>query len=202
MGNCDARLSGKFARICGHKPKQGLVRKWYINWEDIDREATQTTNRGTKVELLVLKADAKIYPAEGNNKTSKANHAYNKADFGGGYIHTDNFTVMYRGERERERIQELVDGAKVVTIIEKVDGGLNGELAFELVGMESGMTVTEDTWSSSENSGTTLLTVATEEGEEELTGVKLFLQNTYTETLDFIKANEYGDPPAPPEQSR
>lgn len=195
--SCEAKLAGMFARKCGHKPKQGVRRKWYINYDDIDKVGSQSENRGTKISTLVLKASAKIYPAEGNNKTSKASHALSVLDFGNGYIHTDNYSVMYRGEDERERIQELVEGGRVVTISEKVDSGVNGELSFEILGFESGMVITEDNWSSSENSGVTTLTVATQEGEEEATGAKLFLMNdstpepSYADTLAWIEANEF-----------
>src|SRR5690606_7238992 len=119
-----------FAKKCGHKPKQGVVKKWYANREDIDREATQLDNQGTKISAFVLKAEAKLFPAYGN-KVSRANHALAVRDFDNAYIHTDGYTVLYRGETERERIQELVDGGRVVTINQKVDGGIAGELSYE-----------------------------------------------------------------------
>lgn len=195
MSDCDSRLAGNFARVCGHKPKQGIVRKWYINWDDIDRTGTITANRGTKCTALVLKAGKKIYAAEGNDKAHKGAHALAVNDFGNGYIHTDNFTVAYRGEDQRERIQEIVDGARVVTLIENVDTGVAGELTYDLLGLEAGMKVTEDNWSSSENSGTSTLTVATAEGEEEATGKKLFLMTAgLAATTTWITTNEYAEP--------
>lgn len=200
MSDCDAKLAGMFARNCGHKPKQGILKKWYFNWDDVDRVATTMVNRNTRVSALVLNAGAKIYAAQGNNKTSRGNHALSVLDFGNGYIHTDNFTVMYRGESERERIQELVEGGRVGTIIQNIDTGINGELSYDILGLESGMLITEDNWSSSENSGTTTLTVATQEGEEEATGKKLFLMVAGAETSEleeteaWIVANEYVEP--------
>ncbi|MCG8212926.1 hypothetical protein J2Q11_08690 [Tenacibaculum finnmarkense genomovar finnmarkense] len=189
--NCETRLSKGFLKKCGYKPKQGIVKKWYFNWEDVDRVATQLANRGTKVSALVLKVGAKIYPAEGNGKTSKANHTLSIGEYGKGYIHTDNFTVLYRGDNESERIQELVDGGKVGTIIKRVDGGISGELTYGIVGYESGMEITEDVWSSSENGGTTALTVATNEGEDEGTAVKIWSEGTLADTEAWITANEY-----------
>lgn len=198
MADCDGKLAGKFIKKCGHRPKQGVRRKWYFNWDDVDRTATQTVNKGTKVTALVLKAGAKIYEAEGNGKTSKASHALSVLDFGNGHIHTDNFTILYYGENERERVQELVEGARVGTIVERVDSGMNGELAFEIAGLESGMTITEHNYSSSENSGTVTVTVATPEGEEESTGIKLFLmEDGYTETMTWITTNSYVPPVVP-----
>ena len=188
---CDNRLAGAFTKRCGYKSKQGLRRKWYFNWEDVDRVATQLANKGTKVTALVLKENAVLYPAEGSSKTLKAKHALSVLDFGNGYVHTDNLTILYQGENERERVQELVEGGRVGSIVEKIDTGLNGELTFEIFGLESGMTIIEDNYDSSANSGAVNIGVATEKGEEEATGKKLFLMDDVETTLAWIEANTY-----------
>jgi len=189
---CDDKLSGQFAKKCGHKPKQGLTRKWYFNWKDIDREATQIVNKGTKITQLVLKQNAVLYKAESAPKGLKAKHALSVLDFGNGYVHTDSLVVLYNGEYERERIQELVDGGRIGSIVEKLDKGVNGELSFEVFGYESGMTITEDNYDSSANSGATTITVATEKGEEETTGKKLFLMpDGVSATEQWIEDNTY-----------
>jgi hypothetical protein len=193
--SCESKLAGEFVRICGYKPKQGIKRKWAANWDDIDHVATQKANRNTKVTLLVMKTDKKFYVVGGNDKSHKGSHALAVGDYGNGYIHTDNINLLYRGENERERVQEIVDGARVVTLIEKVDGGEAGELSYEILGLESGMVITEDTWNSSENSGTTNLTLATKEGEEESTGAKLFLPaGGAADITTFLTANVYVAP--------
>lgn len=191
--NCDDKLSGAFARKCGYTPKQGVISKWYGNWDDIDKEATQLSNRGTKITQLVLKAGAKIYPAQGPDNTKKVNHALSIGDYSTGYIHTDEFIVTYRGADERERIQELVDGARVFTINRMVDSGVNGELAFQVAGFDSGMKIINDDYDSSANSGTATLIVATKDGEEEGTGLKLFLEGTLSDTEAWIEENEFKD---------
>ncbi len=188
MGDCNRRLAGQFVRECTHRPKQGIADKWYFNYDDVDRAASTLTNRGTVINQLVLKSGAKLYRAEGNTKTSQASHSLSVSDFGNGYIHTDTYTVLYRGANERERIQELVDGAKVCTLIKKTDKGVSGELEYEVLGFESGMVVTEDNWNSKENSGITTLTVSTVEGEEEATGAKLL---SIEDAENWIRSNEY-----------
>lgn len=192
MADCDDKLAGEFAKKCGHRPKQGVVNKWYGNISDIDRVATQLANRGTKVTALILKAGAKIYKAEGNDKTSGVEHALAVGDFSNGYIHTDRYAIMYKGETQRERVQELVDGARVFTIVEKVDTGEAGELTYEIAGLESGMVIIEDTFNSAENSGVTNIACATKEGEEESTGLKLFLLTAgLAATTTWITTNEF-----------
>lgn len=189
---CDAKLAGEFSLQCGYKSKQGLRRKWYFNWSDVDRTATQLANRGTKITVLVLKVGALLYPAKGTSKTLKAKHALSVLDFGNGYVHTDNLTILYHGEKERERIQELVEGGRIGSIVEKVDTGINGELTYEVFGYESGMTIIEDNYDSSANSGTVSIAVATEKGEEEATGKKLFLMaGGATTTAQWIETNSF-----------
>jgi hypothetical protein len=189
---CDAKLAGQFTQECGYKSKQGLRKKWYFNWSDVDRVATQITNKGTKITVLVLKLGAVLYPAQGNSKTLKAKHALSVLDFGNGYVHTDTLTIQYHGENERMRIQELVDGGRIGSIVEKVDGGVNGELTYEIFGYESGMTIIEDNYDSAGNSGTVTISVATEKGEEESTGKKLFLMKAgSTATGEWIEGNSF-----------
>lgn len=173
--DCEELLAGEFARQCSHKPKQGVSKKWYFNWDDIDQEATNTVNKGTKIDALVLKANAKIYKAQGGSKSKKVKHALSVGDYGNGYIHTDELIVEYVGEKEAERIQELVLGARIVSINKMVDTGINGETSYKVAGLESGMQIINDDFDSTANSGTTTLIVATNEGEEEFTRLKIFL---------------------------
>lgn len=176
MADCNDKLAKGFLKKCGYKPKAGHSGKYYINFNDIDHEATQLANRGTKITELVLKTDAKIYPAEGA-KVSKQLHAFVESDYGDGYTHTDEFIVLYRGDNEKENIQVLAEGTRVVTISKKLDGGVNGELTYEIAGYESGMKLKADTFDSSANSGTATIQVATDEGAE-ATGLKTFLMNS------------------------
>jgi hypothetical protein len=196
---CDSKLAGEFSLKCGYKSKQGLKKKWYFNWDDIDRVATQLENKGTKITTLVLKLNTFLYSAKGTSKTLKAKHALSVLDFGNGYIHTDTLTIQYHGENERIRIQELVEGGRIGSIVEKVDGGLNGELSYEVFGFESGMTIIEDNYDSAANSGTVTISVATEKGEEESTGKKLFLMfGGSNATKDWIEANQFVADPIDP----
>ena len=199
MAECtESELAEGFIRQCGYKPKQGLRRKWYGNWNDVDRVATQTTNKGTKVTALVLKTDKKIYLAEGNDKSHQANTSIVIGDFGNGFIHTDRYTAMYRGEDNRIREQELVEGARVFTIVEKIDTGVAGELTYEILGLESGMVITELNWNSAENSGTASVVVATKEGEEESTGSKIFLMTDLAATTTWIESKQFVPEPEEP----
>lgn len=192
MSDCNNQLAGQFARECGYKPKQGVDKKWYGNWADIDFTATQLANRNTTVTTLVLKSGKKVYSAQGTDKSHIVKHALAVGDFGNGYIHTDEFTPVYIGENEAERIQELAEGARVFTISKMIDKGVNGEIQYRIAGFESGMVITNDDFDSSANSGTSKIIVATKEGEEEATRLKLWNPTGGTEDIeDWLTANVY-----------
>jgi len=180
--NCESKLTKAFRKKCGYAPKQGIDKKWYGNKEDIDYVATQLANRGTVITTLVLKSGAKIYPAEAPKSANKqVVHALSVGDFSNGYIHTDTLIVTHQGAEESEAIQEMVEGAKLFTINKKSDG------TYIVAGFESGMSITNDDFDSNANSGTATITVATEEGQEEATRVKILDM----EDMDaFITANE------------
>lgn len=195
MSCVNAKIAGQFTRICGQKPKQGVVEKWYGNWDDVDRTATQYANRGTTVTELVLKSGKKVYKAEGNDKSHKVKHALAVGDYGNGYIHTDEYIMMSRGVNNQERVQELSEGARVFTIEKMVDTGNNGETTYKIAGLESGMVITNDDYDSSANSGTSTIICATKEGEEEATGLKLFIPTAGVDEVEtWLTANVYVAP--------
>lgn len=190
-GECEINIGGNLNTICGYKPKQGIQKKYYVNFDDIDRAATTLANRNTKISALTLKAGAKIYDAAGNDKSHIGKAEGVVGDYGNGAKHTDVLNIIYNGENERERVQEIIDGARVVTIIKKVDGGESGELTFEILGFEAGMTMSSYSWDSSANSGVATIEVASKDGEEEATPPKLFLDTDITTTQAWIDANVY-----------
>lgn len=185
--NCgQQKLTKSFRKKCGVSPKQGVDKKWYLNKEDIDYVATQLANKNTVISTLVLKETAKIYPAEAPKSSNKqVVHALSVGDYSNGYIHTDTFIVTHQGPEESEAIQEMVEGAKLVTINKRTDG------TYIVAGFESGMSITNDDFDSNANSGTATITVATEEGQEEATRVKIL---SMTDIDAFITANEAATP--------
>lgn len=199
MEDCKALIAGNFKKICGYKPKSGIKKKWYGNVDDIDKEATVLANKGNKVQTLILKAGKKIYSVGGNDKSHGLRAAGVVGDYGNGFTHTDVVNILYRGLSERERIQEVVDGARIFSIIEKVDGGENGELTYEIAGFESGMLMNAFDYDSSANSGVATLTVASKEGEEEGTAPKVFLDTDVATTAAWLETNTAaeGDSEAP-----
>lgn len=155
-----------FRKKCNYKSKIGIIRKWYLNYNDIDRINSKLTHKLTYVKELVLKDDVKIYPIYATKKAS-SNHSLLPNDAANYYRHFDTLILLYRGPSERERIQELINDGRVCVIIERFDN------TFELLGYHSGMVINSDDYSTHDNEATTTINIATPDNEEEPTGIKL-----------------------------
>lgn len=182
---CETKLSKNFIRECSYKPKQGLGRTlWLMNTEDIDRAASVLNETKTSISVLALISDAsvprKMYKSEGNDNSHKASSELVVSEFGNGVKHTVTINILYYSDVQRAALMEIVDGARLTAIVERIDTGINGELSYEVYGFEAGMVISEMTRSSSENSGVLSFTLTSKEGEEEATDAKIFMMNDET----------------------
>lgn len=192
---CATEIAKDFIDECGRIPKAGVENIYLVNWADIDRSSSQLAVSNTQVTALVLKATKKIYQFTARREAGQVSHALAILEFATGYIHTVQGRPLLRGAEEREVIQDLVDGGRVVAIVEKVDTGLAGELKYEIYGYESGLKLLNDDYNSNENSGVSTLILQTKEGEEEATAPKLWNEDTYAGGAEaFITENLYARP--------
>ncbi|WP_312557924.1 hypothetical protein [Empedobacter brevis] len=155
-----------FRKKCGSKTKVGVLRKWYFNFDDIDKIISKLSHKLTCVDELVLKEGTKIYPVYATKKAS-SNHNLVPNDAANYYRHFDVLILLHRGPSERERIQELVNDGRICVIIQRFDN------SFELLGFHSGMIINTDDYSTHDNEATTTINISTPDNEEESTGIKL-----------------------------
>lgn len=191
---CVTLLDGNFDAVCGHKPKQGVLEKYYVNYDDIDRTGTTLANSNNLISSLVLKAGAKIYRADGNDKQFQGQVNGVVGDYGNGFSHVDILNLANRKINEREQVQKIADGARVVVIMKLVDGSDDDSTKFVVFGYEAGMKFNAYAWDTNANSGVASLTVASVEGEEEATPEKVFLDTNLTTTETWISTNTYVAP--------
>lgn len=199
--DCTGKIFKNILRECDYKPKQGLDSTMYImNTSEIDRQATQLSASKLMITNLVLKSGGHLFQVDGEGKYPQGAVELVKGDNGNGWKHKLTMRISYYGEVERQQIQEMVKNGRITAIIKKVDTGKNGELTYEVLGFESGMTIQTVTWSSAENGGVVAIELATDEGEEEATDRKIFLSNTVAETEAYISKSVLKEaaPPAPP----
>jgi len=188
--SCENKLAKNFIRQCGYKPKSGLENNIFLlNTKEIDKALSQLSASRASVTSLTLEAAAKIYKAEGAGKFPQGTTELVKGDNGSSWKHGATVRILYYGEDQREQLQKMVDDGRITAIIEKKDTGLAGELTYDVLGYESGMAVATVTWNSNENDGVVVITLSTEEGEEESTDRKIFMDTDLTTTKAWIETN-------------
>lgn len=192
MATCEGKLSKNFVRDCGYRPKANLKNTAFlINTSDIDKAVSQLSANKMSVTTLALAAGAKLYSADGAGKYPQGNVEMVKADNGNGWKHGFTVRILYYGEEERAQVQEMVDNGRITVIAEKKDGGLAGELTYEILGYESGMAVQSVVWNSNENDGVVEIVLGTEEDELEATDRKIFMDTDLATTKAWIDTNTY-----------
>lgn len=188
MADCTSKIAKGIVNDCSAKPKGGIVRKWAINWDDIDHEANEYTHLKNTVTRLTLKVGGQVYPMEGNDKTSDARQEFVKGDFFNGYRHFSVYRPLTNTGVNREEMQKVIDGGRIVTIEETLN---KGELRYEIVGLEVGMTAEDDPRDLRENSSLREFTVATPEDELEDTGIKILDIDDTGGTSTWIESNVF-----------
>ena len=194
MATCDSLLATSFLRNCEHPYSQaGIKNKWYVNLDDIDKSRTvfDPTKGKILITSLALKDEAVLYKVEGVKSTTSASYSLSVMDYGNGYIHTDKYTLQDRGVDHLLGLAQLARGARIVSIVERVDAGENQQAAFWVYGYGSGMQLSEHTGGTLDNGGNDLITLSTMEGEEEYTPPKLLVIEDYEKTLNWL--NEHTD---------
>lgn len=197
--SCVNTLTDSFLRECAYKPKAGLEPDvWLVNLADIDKAVSQLATSGMLISTFALAAGKTLFKAEGAGNYPQGTVTLSQGDNGPNHIHGLTVRVLYYGEDERLQVKQMIDNGRFAAIVKKRDGGLSGELKYEVLGWESGMQVESMTWSSNENNGVRELVLATKEGEEESTDAKLFVDTDLATTESFLETNTFGYvPPGP-----
>lgn len=191
--SCENKITKNIVRKCGYKPKAGLENVIHcVNTKEIDKALTQLSASKMSVTSLVLVDGAKIFRAEGAGKFPQGTTEMVKGDNGSSFKHGNTIRILYYGEEEREQLQNMIQDGRITTINEKKDKGESGELAFDILGFEGGMAVQSVAWNSNENDGVVVITLATEEGEEEATDRKIFMDTDLATTKTWIETNTEG----------
>jgi hypothetical protein len=178
--NCINKLTANIAYDCSPagRAKAGLEGKAVlINKKDLD--LTALTQSGATVTNLSLASGATGYSIEWVKQLGNTASAFAANDNGAdSFNHTFVARVFGQGAQDAERIKELKDGEFVVVVESKWKGTNNTE-AFKVFGIESGLKMSEGTFTSLENDGAFIFTLASVDGFGESYPYQVFSQGTY-----------------------
>lgn len=187
---CNKKITQDILFDCADMPKKGLAggSAVIINYDDIDRAST-TVSGATITDLQTTNTGYKL---EWYKELASVNTSFspNTEDVDG-FLHQFLGRLSTTTAENAERASELKAG-KFVVIVETNYKGDNNTSAYKVYGFENGLSLSELTQNSLENSGSILFTLASQEGSIEPYPYNVFLETDYATskaTFDSLFAN-------------
>lgn len=143
MPICDA-LTDDILVDCDNPPTGGANdRLILINLADL-QAATITYDVANPLIVgnIVLGSGKRGYNFEGLNNSNEPRAALVKGRYVNGYDHEVRFKVFSNSPDAKEQLMKL-DGSKVVAIVQNNHKGASGNAAFEIYGLETGLSLQE-----------------------------------------------------------
>lgn len=185
MADCTEEITASILLDCDNLPISGLeVNALIFNKQDIDRAAGtfDGTNKilMTNFQCLSGKSGFKI---EGFKQSNAKNYSLvvneNLPDK---WLHQFNGIVFNPTAENKLQVDNLSKDGRYVVIIEQLWKGANDESAFEVLGYNVGLKLTESVNNSVENSNGITLVLASEPGYEETNVPYTLLETDYATT--------------------
>jgi hypothetical protein len=185
MADCTGKIVANFVLDCDNLPSAGLTTNAVIiNYDDIDRSAStfDATNRVICTNLQ-LKAGKTGYLFTGVKQSNGKNwELVPKENLPDKFLHRFSGTIFNPSASNKLQAENLALGGKYVVVVEQLWKGQDNEDAFEMLGFQSGLLLTEMTNSSAENDNTIVLALASQENFEEAGVPKNVLETDYATT--------------------
>jgi len=194
MGICGNINTGA-SYDCTQKDTGGIeqVEIVLINRSDIDLSSTTVNRDPSSGEHNISSFDlingAVAYSFSGIQSKRILSASYTKQD--GEFIdtvaHTVNIAIYNQCEESLNTLNEFVNGAEVVAIVEQKSKGTNNECAFQIYGFDRGLKAGELTYNSNENNGIVLLPLSSREPDFEPYVPYKYEETDYATTLTKIE---------------
>jgi hypothetical protein len=158
--SCITKIASSVLFDCTNPPSQGIeTRIVLINRDDIDRAASVAALDGTQdIELL---ADTTGYVLEGIKQINSYNATVNVADDQLNKVtHAFVGRVYNISTETRAFINSLISGANLVAVVEKKAKGTLNKYAYQILGWDTGLELSEGVENSAENDGAFVFTLS------------------------------------------
>ena len=182
---CTEEITADILLDCDNLPISGLeVNALIFNKNDIDTSATtfDVSNKilMTNFQLLSGKQGFKI---EGIKQSNTKNYSLVvKENLFDKWLHQFNGVIMNPTAANKLQLSNLSKDGRYVVIIEQLWKGANNESAFEVLGYNVGLKLTESVNNSVENENGITLVLASESNYEETEVPYTLLETDYTTT--------------------
>lgn len=180
--SCIGKLTANIAYDCtpANRAKGGLeTSAVLINRADIDW--TSVTQTGATVTNISLMSGATGYSIEWIKQLGTVGSEVSINDGLDTFTHNFAARIFGSGADDAERMKELLEGEYVVIVETKFKGTSNAD-AFKVFGLENGLKMSEGTYSSTENDGALVFTLASVENYGESYPFLIWNETNYTTT--------------------
>ena len=170
MADCTQKLTADLLIDCDNLPVGGLeVNAWIFNKTDIDRSAVtfDASNKisMTNFQLLSAKVGFKL---EGIKQSNAKNYALvPKENLPDKWLHQFNGIIFNPTAANKLQLNSLSEGGRYVVVVEQLWKGATDASAFEVLGYNVGLKLTESVNNSVENDNGITLVLASEANYEE-----------------------------------
>jgi hypothetical protein len=168
--SCNTNITAGFLLNCDTPPMGGLESSIVIiPFDDINRTTTtiSTTNE-LLVTNLVLKTGKTGFVFHGVKQSNGKNYSLVAVEnLPNRVMHGITGKILTPSVENKLQLQKLMTGGKYVVVVKQNWKGVNSKDAFEILGYNSGLEITEATNESSAESNTILIKLSNVEGYEE-----------------------------------
>lgn len=193
MADCTGNITDDILLDCVNLPIAGLeVNMIIVNRKDVDLTATTfDVNNRLLCTNFQLKSEKTGFLVEGIKQSNSKNYALVlKENLPDKFSHAISGTVFNPSVENKLQVAQLALGATYVAIVQQKWKGADNKDAFEILGFNVGLKLTEATNNSGENDNTIVLTLASEDGFEEPTLPLNLLMTDYA-TTEVVFGNKF-----------
>ncbi len=181
---------------CANKDTGGIEQNEIIliNRQDIDYANTVVERDNDKkihrISYLALVSGAKGYSFNGipSKRVLSASYQMQTSDFIDTVSHTVNIAIYNQCEKSLVTLNQFVDGAEVVAIVENKSKGADNSCSFQIYGFDRGLKAGELNYNSNENNGIVLLPLSSREPDFEPYVPYNYLETDYATTKTKIES--------------
>lgn len=183
--NCENKLTADIQKNCDQKAQAGIeVNVVLINFEDVDK-ATSTIDGSNDLIItdLATFSGTQGYFIEGVKQTQSAMwELVVKEDSFDMYKHFFNGVVLTPSAANKKLFEQIASGGRYIAVIEKKWKGENQADAFEVLGWDAGLRISESTWNTAESDGVIKFVLSNPDGYEEPKMSRNLLETDYATT--------------------
>jgi hypothetical protein len=183
--NCEEKLSADIQKDCENKPIGGIeVNVVLIALKDINKTTSviSSTNKLLITDLATLSGTSGYF-VEGIKQAQGAMfELVKKEDSFDAYKHSFSGVVLNPSASNKLELSKVASGERYVAVVEKKWKGADSDEAFEVLGWDSGLVISEMTWNTKESDGIIKFVLSNEDGYEEPEMTRTLLETDYATT--------------------